>query len=306
MPNKNPKEGMEPVSDPLGSRKTRGKAIDGLNQEESKVATVANVNKRKKTNRKGDKSPEMVNVDDEIQFKSNEKTKPNSRSVILADSNNNSSAVASISDNAKRNCTRSSELAETPVKKVKTNTDSPKKSSNVKFSKNRQKTGDSNSTGIVGIQTSGVLREFRVGPSMNDGILLDVDTHEFDLDEEENGMAASDESSSDEAEPIPKRQLCSTVQLVEHPVASTSAGVGTAANGSEAMMKKLFDEWMSERMPQLMQQGNTQDIPTRDTGKVITGTPKGVGASPVVKSPSDTTIYAPLFQKAQVRMMILK
>ena len=68
----------------------------------------------------------------------------------------------------------------------------------------------------------------------------------------------------------------------------------------EQVMKKLFDEWMQEKMPQLVsnagQSVNPKEIMT-PVAKAGTQKEKRL-QSPLVKSPSDTPIYAPVFHKA--------
>ena len=111
---------------------------------------------------------------------------------------------------------------------------------------------------MIGIQSG--------GPSIHDGITLDVNTHEFDITEEEETMAASEELSNDEEGGLEQVNPIKTVKdseisgpktmgnpasdntTVKHPM---TADEFIQLQGGDEAMKRIFDQWMKERMPQL-------------------------------------------------------
>ena len=161
----------------------------------------------------------------------------------------------------------------------------------------------------IGIQTGGVLHMIQVGNNCLDGIELNVDTGEFDIPD--NEMADSDED--DEVDP---NLTCQNTTPVKMPKATTSQITPVRppqkvdkpinnARGSkqqyeqmkgDVTMKRLFDEWMEERLKrggdsalgkQIRSETPVQGGPIRKTN---------ITKSPCIKSPSDTTIYAPVLR----------
>ena len=170
------------------ARKLRGnKDIpqnNDLEDQNEVPATVANVNKEAKT---------TENDNNKCKNSSKKITKVaqrDSRKVVIADENNN--ATVPINRHPR---SRSANSANSKRSKISEDTEiaTPK---GINLAEKASSASKDNPEGeLIGIQTGGVLREFRVGPSIHDEILLDVDMHEFD----EDGMVDSDESSSDEA-----------------------------------------------------------------------------------------------------------
>ena len=165
----------------------------------------------------------------------------------------------------------------------------------------------------IGIQTGGKLHVFQVGHDVNDGIMLDVDTGEFDITE--LGMAESDEE--DELVNVPNSQLLANqekakaqnITPIRHPPQSLmkskeveekqpiSREEYIRVKGDDAM-KRIFDDWMSERMSKLTEEERHEQLHRKLAQNEKPITPKGKAIAPVVvKSPSDTTIYAPALHR---------
>ena len=101
---------------------------------------------------------------------------------------------------------------------------------------------EASTANVIGIQSGGKIHQFMVDPSVQDGIIVDVDTHEFDItdvDEPDIMMAASDESSPDEdeelTETMPKKSkpMRSVVVTAE---TTSVAKPSTAASNNQSVV----------------------------------------------------------------------
>ena len=151
---------------------------------------------------------------------------------------------------------------------------------------------------VIGLQSGGKLHLIQ---KLNDGIIVNVEADEFDFPD--NVMADSDKESLQEEIELPKKTP--PAKSLKRKAPEAAAGSGKPA-GEEAI-KRMFDMWMEERMAKFEQQALANDHVEPRKGKLIQGnaTPglnKNLIAakrqSPIMKSPSDTTIYAPALKRA--------
>ena len=148
------------------------------------------------------------------------------------------------------------------------------------------------------------------GPSIHDGVLVTVNTDEFDLPESilnftgtdhvaEDGMADSDESDVEQIVEVPEQiredRIC--------PEEGSDMLIGTTAGNvskeeqfkkmlADPTMKRVFDSYIDSRIHDIRTDGKTAK------GKIANTPALKVVKNLVVKSPSDTTLYTPAFKKS--------
>ena len=339
---KNPKKGKQISQIQEISRKLRSKRSDSKGVNQCTRATVANVNKTEK---------KVKGKDFPVNFNENKSERKGQQKEQIvsenSDRNNNASLLLKSNEGANLDLIRSGTKRKIVSKQKKgNNSDETIKKTKEGFSPvvdeihagtsqcDSQQATPKRGDQIIGIQIGGKLNQIQVGHSIDDGIILDVDTHEFDLVDDVEGMAASDESSNDEEmdhedsahlkgckKPT---QSCASERKTSNENKTITFEEFARSKGDEAM-KRIFNEWLTERigMDQLPDNSATtsktavavsnagktgrckKESPTRQNKLHVTADGRQGRQNstlPVeIKSPSDTTIYTPAFRKVQAK-----
>ena len=146
-------------------------------------------------------------------------------------------------------------------------------------------------------------RNENVGEEFCDGITVDVDSDEFDFEEEvTNEQNEPGTNSSSDEETLGAKRLSQNGKVSQPPVivtSATSAGSRLLLKDQlpqfASMMSDLLDAKLKQLLPASILEGGKvkqgSDNDKSKTGKVVKYGPA------VLKSPSDTTIYAPALAK---------
>ena len=162
------------------------------------------------------------------------------------------------------------------------------------------------------------FQQANVGPSMHDGIIVEVDTHEFDIsDEELDGPETSDESNNKDLDVCEKVvtpvnmdvTIADSAAKEIYPEASRQIQQIEKHGGTEddyqkllqnKTLKRVFEQFYNDRIQATTsKEGNDKRGNHNPLNKNKTPMKTLVISTQIVKSPSDTTLYVPALKPAK-------